>query len=36
MGMMLWEKNTNLPFFSHTYAKVRKNGRDERPSFNAG
>ena len=34
--MILWGKNANLPIFSHTYAKVRNNGRDERPSFNAG
>jgi len=34
--MMLWEKNGNLPIFSHIYAEVRNNGRDERPSFNAG
>jgi len=35
MGMMLWEKKANLPFFSHTYAEVRNNGRGERVSFNA-
>jgi hypothetical protein len=34
--MMLWEKNANLPIFSHTYDEIRNNGRGERPSFNAG